>query len=315
MDRALLINQLEQIKSEQNAIEIYLLAQPDFDDGKLSVTFFKARLQENIPEEVIGLFFPSIKKRLIDKDYEVKKYDPSLLPDREVIWEQSSDDVPFFVLVSKLLSQEMDIGWYKNDLLPYKDIWAYWIKIYTHDRSFYIIKKVTPSKIIRTGGKLALVFESEIFRKLSDDVMTMDGSFDVIYCDKTLIFENKQNFERALLYSQVKQTVAENMIDDIGKTGFIENVDELKDFLKDDQFSINKLNKLRSKPYFKKLTFADCVRIIKNYGVNIPVDENKQQFAITSKAVAKLFVKVLNDDYLTSEMTNYKYSTNSKEDI
>jgi hypothetical protein len=85
--------------------------------------------------------------------------------------------------------------------------------------------------------------------------------------------------------------------------------------LKDDYHSINKLNKIKEKPYFQNLTFADCKRIIVDYRVNVEVDDVNNKFTISSKAQAKYFIKVLNDDYLKSEMTNTKYAANSKEDL
>ena len=67
------------------------------------------------------------------------------------------------------------------------------------------------------------------------------------------------------------------------------------------------------KPYFQNLNFAKCKKIIEAYNVKIEIDEENNRFNITSKAQAKYFIKVLNDDYLLSEMTAIKYAANSKE--
>ncbi|RTL10779.1 MAG: DUF4868 domain-containing protein [Neisseriaceae bacterium] len=83
--------------------------------------------------------------------------------------------------------------------------------------------------------------------------------------------------------------------------------------LKDDYHSINKLNKIKEKPYFQTLTFTKCKKILEDYNVEIEIDEENNQFNIKSKAQAKHFIKVLNDDYLLSELTALKYVANSKE--
>jgi hypothetical protein len=316
MERSQIIEQLEQINSTGNSIEFYILAQPEMRDNRqLSVHFFKARMHENLESEIIDLFYPVIKKRLINKEYDVMSYNPAITPDREVIWEQSSADVPFYTFFHQLIETSDNIIWYDSDDLAYDDIWAYWIKVYGNGNTFYLIKKVTSSKVITTGGKLAIIFDSDVFKKLESDVLTMDGTFDAIYCNQFLIFENKQNFENALLYQEVKRDVAGRTLDDIGQKGFVENFDQVKNFLKDDYHSINKLNKIKEKPYFQNLTFADCKRIIVDYGVNVEIDDANNKFTISSKAQAKYFIKVLNDDYLKSEMTNAKYAANSKEDL
>lgn len=314
MNRNEIISQLEKINSGNKAVEIYILAQPEFDgNNNLQVDFYKARLQENLPSSIIDLFYPVIKKKLINKEYDVIEYDPAVTPDRTVIWEQSSDSVPFYNEFHNLIETTVEFNWYNTDNLAYGDIWAYWIKVYGNGESFYIIKKVTSSKVIRTGGKLAIVFEGDVFKNLETDILTMDGTFDAIYCNETLLFENKQNFEKALLYQDVKQAVAEETLDAIGQIGFVENFDQVKEFLKDDYHSINKLNKIKERPYFQTLTFDKCKQIISDYGVNITIDLANNQFEITSKEQAKHFIKVLNDDYLLSELTELKYSANSKE--
>ncbi len=315
MEKNQIIELLEQINSPDNAVELYILAQPEMDGNDISIQFFKARMQDNLTTEIIDLFYPVIEKRFINNDYDVLAYDPAVMPDRKVIWEQESEDVPFYNFFHNLLETTEEFEWYDDDDLPYDEIWAYWIKVYGHGNSYYLIKKVTPSKIIKTGGKLAVIFDSEVFKKLENDVLTMDGTFDAIYCNNSLIFENKVNFERALLYEEVKQTVAEETLDEIEQIGFVENFEQVKEFLKDDYHSINKLNKIKSKPYFQTLTFADCKRIIQDYNVGVGIDNANNKFNITSKAQAKHFIKVLNDDYLKSEMTNFKYAANSKEDV
>jgi len=211
-------------------------------NNNLQVDFYKARMQENLPDSIINLFYPIIKKKLIDKEYDVTEYDPSITPDRNVVWEQSSNNVPFYKFFHNLIETTDNINWYKTETLAYIDIWAYWIKIYGNGNSFYIIKKVTSSKVIRTGGKLAIIFEGEVFKHLETDILTMDGSFDAIFCNEKLLFENKQNFEKAFLYQEVKQAVAIETLDAIGEIGLIEDFESVKEFLKDDFHSINKLN-------------------------------------------------------------------------
>jgi hypothetical protein len=314
MTRNEIITQLKEINTGNKAVEIYILAQPEVDaNNMLQLSFYKARMAANLPPSIINLFYPVIKKKLIDKEYDVAEYDPALTPDRTVIWEQSSENVLFYNYFHNLIETTEQIRRYSTNRLAYVDIWAYWIKVYGNGNSFYIIKKVTSSKLIQTGGKLAIIFEGDILKNLETDILTMDGTFDAIYFNNTLLFENKQNFEKALLYKERKQKVAVETLNAISGIGFVEDFDRVKEFLKDDYHSINKLNKLKEKPYFQNLNFAKCKKIIEDYNVEIEIDEDNDRFNITSKTQAKHFIKVLNDDYLLSEMTAIKYAANSKE--
>jgi hypothetical protein len=294
-------------------VEIFILAQPIINNDTVDCDIYKTRLHERIPIEIKETYYPKMKKSLISKEYDLTEYDPALLPDRNVVWNYDSNIVPFYNFIIKKLP---DVEEYYNDnILKYDDIWAIWIKFQVQNTCIYLLKKITPSKIFSTGSSLAIIFNDNVFKKLESDVLTIDGTFDVLACDNMLYFENKQNFERALLYQTVKQNVAIATLDEINEIGILDNFDTVKDYLKDDYHSINKLNRIKSKPYFRTLTFAHCKQIIDDYGLKLVYDEATKKFNIQSKREAKMFVKVLNDDFLKSEMTNIKYAANSKEDL
>jgi hypothetical protein len=296
-------------------VEIFILDEPiENEDGELEVNIYKGRMHEDMPEQIVDLFFPKMKRILVQRDYELETYNPAVNPDRKVIWQQASADVPFYNLILGQLSQANQ-NYYDDDTLAYEKIWAIWIKFSVGKNNFYLLKKITPSKVLTTGGILAWVFRGESFRRLNKDVLTIDGHFDVFACNDTLIFEKKTNFERALMYDEIIQQVADETLNEIEQINIVENFDDLKTMLADDYHSIRKLNKLRQKQYFREKTFSDYHRIIRDYDVPVNVDEANQKFSVADKAQAKLLIKVLNDDYLKSELTNIKYAANSKEDI
>lgn len=86
-----------------------------------------------------------------------------------------------------------------------------------------------------------------------------------ILCTWLYLHKNKYDFNQS--NSNVETL---NLIEEIG---FIEDFDRVKEFLNDDYHSINKLNKIKEKPYFQSLTFAKCKKIIKDYNVETENDE------------------------------------------
>jgi hypothetical protein len=294
-------------------VEIFVLAQPSINDGEVRCDIYKSRLHENIPKEIKEMYYPKIKKSLVTSDYDLTEYNPALMPDRDIIWNYSSNIVPFYNVIVERLADVEDF--YNNEVLPYDEIWAIWLKFQVQGNTFYLLKRIMPSKVFTVGGSLSFIFKDTVFKKLESDILTIDGTFDVLAFENMLYFENKQNFERALLYQTVKCEVAIAALVEINEIGIFENFDVVKNYLKDDQHSINKLNKIKSRPYFGTLTFNHCRQIIDEYGLNLSYDERTEKFNIQNKKEAKMFVKVLNDDFLKSEMTNIKYAANSKEDL
>jgi hypothetical protein len=301
--------------AEVPAVELYILGKPVTDAaGATVIDIYKGRMQENVPGQIRDLFYPKIRKVLVSKDYELQPYDPALSPDRSVVWQYPSAEVPFYNEIIRRLPDAED-RYYDDTVLPYAQIWAVWIKLTIQQTNFYILKKITPSKVLVSGGVLAWVFRGETFTQLDSDILAIDGSFDVLVCNAVLIFENKQNFEKALQFESVMQAAADETLEDIRVIDIVGDFDALKAMLADDQFSIRKLNKLKEKQYFREKTFDDYYRIISDYGIRLDVDMVNRKFTIAGKAQAKLLIKVLNDDYLRSELTDIRYAANSKEGL
>lgn len=316
MTRQNLLNALNFLNLEEiPSIEIFILDRPIEDEsGEVSCNVYKGRMHRDVPKQITDIFYPKKKRSMVNSDYSLEKYDPTFSPDRDVRWQFSASEVPFYNYITKQLSEIEDI-YYNDETLPYEDIWAIWIKLRIQKTNFFILKKITPSKIITSGGALAWVFRDETFRKLENDVLTLDGSFDAIVFNNIIIFENKQKFETIFLYDDRMREVANETLEEIKKINLVENFKDLSAMLADDKHSIRKLNKLSQKKYFSEKTFDDYYRIIKEYNVGVTVDIRNKKFKLLNKAQAKLLVKVLNDDYLKSELTAIKYAANSKETL
>lgn len=298
-----------------SSVELLILDEPKKDDdGNDVFTAYKGRMHKDMPGEIMGLFIPKIRKMLVSRDYELVPYEPALTPDRRVVWTYPTSNVPFFEAIASAFNSTKT-EYYDDNNLPYSEIWAIWIKFKTRGKTFYIGKKITSSKVLTSGGTLAWVFRGETFNQVKDDVLAVDDHIDVFISVDDIYFEVKQNFEKAMLYTEVLQEAAVSTLDEIKKIDIVEDFDSLKLMLEDDQHSIRKLNKLKEKDYFRKKTFTDYHRIIKEYNVDIDVDVKAKKFTISGKAQAKRLIKVLNDDYLRSELTDIRYSANSKENI
>lgn len=305
MTREELINELGFLDLvETPTVEVFILDQPILTENGIDCNIYKGRMHEDLPREITKTFYPKIKLILVKKDYELVEYNPAINPDRNIVWQYACEEVPFFNIIQQKLSTAPDeMEFYDSMILSYPDIWAIWVKFIIGNSNIFLLKKITPAKVINTGGKLALIFNQTIFQSLNENVLTIDGDFDVFSLNGILIFKNKTNFEKALLYEDIKRKVANEALNEIEAVDIVENFDELRSFLEDDNHSINKLNKLQEKEYFRHKTFSDYFSIIKDYNVPVTVDEVNKKFNVANKAEAKYLIKVLNDDYLKSELT------------
>jgi len=78
---------------------------------------------------------------------------------------------------------------------------------------------------------------------------------------------------------------------------------------------MDKLSSVSRSPYLATITMADIKQVITEFGLSVPiVKDNGVEKIVFEKSPEKRWeiLKLLDDDYLRSVMTNQKYAANSK---
>ncbi len=105
MTREELFEKIQILDSEVTpSIEFYVLDQPSITDGHFQCEIYKARMQSSIVTQITKLFYPKIIKSL-KSEYSLIDYDPSLMPDYDVVWKYDPDNVPLFNLIKNELME------------------------------------------------------------------------------------------------------------------------------------------------------------------------------------------------------------------
>ena len=175
-------------------------------------------------------------------------------------------------------------------------------------KTFYVMKSVQQSSVLTnavswqlTGGTFA-AFEPEIGVKLPSDNQ-------VLIVDKDIFVFNQPKFEKLFQYEYKKQLLADKKVEEIlanYNLSFPEGVD-LQSMVREKPAMVNKLQKLEVGEIKQEqaLEYADTMQL------DLMTDDEDKIIIMDSRDL-DTFVNLINEDYITSELTGKRFLIKSK---
>jgi Domain of unknown function (DUF4868) len=175
----------------------------------------------------------------------------------------------------------------------------------------------TTNELTRSG-KLALFGEAGQFDRVRQPIFLFDQIIDCYYWDDYLFIRNTTQFQRIFGYFQRLRERADAIVDAILERVPVDNADEFRRACVGQQQMMSKLAQISEKEYFDEITLDDLSQTIDDFGLEIEIvgagADRKLVFERTPDR-RWLILKLLDDDYLGSTMTDAKYEVNSKSQI
>lgn len=174
-------------------------------------------------------------------------------------------------------------------------------------KCFYIVKSI-PGGVL--AGETAWEFRDGAFGAFQADVgLKIPADNQVLIIDKDIFIFNQSKFEKLFNYDYKKQALADQKVADIEKQyklSFPEGLD-LQMLVRDRKKVVNKLQKLEigSVSQEQAIEYADEMQLelmTDEAGAIIIMDGNDLD----------TFVNLINEDYITSEITGRRYEIKSK---
>ncbi len=174
--------------------------------------------------------------------------------------------------------------------------------------AFYIVKAVQQSNVLQgavswelSGGTLA-PFKADIGVKMPTDNQ-------VLIVDKDIFIFNQGKFEKLFQYEYKKQLLADAKVAEIEKAyklSFAEGLD-LQTLVRERKKIVNKLQKME----IGAVTQEQAIEYADTMELELMSDE-KDQIIIMDGNDLDMFVNLINEDYITSELTGKRYEIKSK---
>lgn len=161
---------------------------------------------------------------------------------------------------------------------------------------------------------------NELFKKLdTDEIIRLNNEIHVFKLQNNIFVINIKVLEDSFGFDTLIRKRADETMKDIESLNLIENIDKLEESSKDIAFS-RKLSKLAGQsliinkaiPNEKVIDFSK-----ENPGLKdkFKYSADGKKIVLSSKSSQKYFIKLLNDDFLMSELTEQPYDSLAKDKI
>jgi len=199
------------------------------------------------------------------------------------------------------------------------DLAGYVIYIGDMEQGITCFKKHYSISVIKRDAFL-LHKSNERFKKLdTDEIIRLNNDIHLFKLEDNVFVTNISVLESSFGFDALIRKRAEETIKDIEAIELIENIDKLEEAATDISFS-RKLSKIAGQsliinnaiPNEKVIDFSK-----QNPGLRdkFKYSVDGRKIVLTSKASQKYFIKLLNDDFLMSELTDQPYDSLAKDKI
>jgi hypothetical protein len=214
-------------------------------------------------------------------------------------------------LIHVLEHQRHDIVEFSEDEHEFKRIKGVLAR-FTHkdnpDKPFYSIKAISQANVLKgatswefKAGKFG-AFQAEVGLKMPDDNQ-------VLIVDKDIFVFNQPKFEKLFNYDYKKQALADKKVEEIVeqfKLSFPDGLD-LQSLVREKKNVINKLQKIEVGAVSQEqaIEYADTMQL------DLMTDDNGAIIIMDGRDL-DMFVNLINEDYIVSEITGKRYEIKSK---
>lgn len=194
----------------------------------------------------------------------------------------------------------------------YKNIQALLLKIGTLSNNIILYKHHYPINVLKKAKSVNIFKSGDTFKEVNDDIFKIDINFDLILVENHIIVNKMNTLETKLGYRERIISMATNHLEIINALNFIEDISFLENSIQNSRWA-KKLNKVQYSPVINIIQNeqSKVIEFIRNHQTlrSIKIN-NSDRIELNSQKSVEQFLKLLDDDYLYSKLTEIDYSTN-----
>ncbi|OAB46789.1 anti-phage protein KwaB [Paenibacillus antarcticus] len=303
------------LNEELITAELYFILKQD-QDTLLRFIDIEGETQEELTKQ----FIEKIKSELIEEEA-LDLISISNADDRnKVLYEYDLDEVPEEIKLINTIIEDEDIPSFdfKNDEL--NQIRGIVVLISNNNHNLLLYKKHYPVSLIKKDNTFTFkrIGNQKRFVSVEEDIVRINTNFEFLMIDGSLIIKELATLEKFFGFHEIIKKKAQECIVAIEQSGLLEDPDVLQELIDDISYSRKLTKVLSSSPVLNKIptpsiiAFTDIYPALKG---QFQYNADKSKIMLTTKKAKHLFAKLLNDDFLQSELTKMFYDSLAKDTI
>jgi len=185
-------------------------------------------------------------------------------------------------------------------------------------RQLVLYKIIAPINIFGRTSFFLLKHESRLVQ-LRDEFLRVGAGFQMMRIDGNLLVINLESLEKNFGFHDVIKREAALGVDKIISADLLTNPDILKELVEDIKYARRFTKIAKSSPVLKlqisgEKIFEFC-KMFPGLLDRIKFNDENNKITLDTKVSKDLFIKILQDDFLTSELTKFHYASVSKDPV
>jgi hypothetical protein len=305
------LERLSQALVNNPAVTVVVASEPEPEAG---IVLQRLNLRQNLAAEFLEASRTAVPP--VNEDLVLKQYDPGYRPEsHELVYVDLAQRAEIAEQVRQM-SQVQNAELFREDDDIVDHLRFYGIVVSpTARRHAVFFRTYSPKKELTRSARFAALLNRGAYDKIDTKIFLFDHGVDCFSWDGYMFIRNVGAFQRIFRYFKELRARAGETVDTVVAQIPISNIADFRAAGTGQLQMMSKLAQIARKPYLNRVTMQDIRRTIDEFGLDVRIVQDNGQEKLLFEPGAKkrwLILKLLDDDYLGSIMTNQKYEVNSK---
>ena len=277
----------------------------------------QADIEDTAQPEVLEQYLNFLRRNIID-DEDKSIINLSSADDRaNVIYEYDLEEIPseLEVIDNVLQNDNHQTFNFGNDDIS--NLKGFIILIGNNEHQLALYKKHYPISLFKRDSVLSFKVASR-FTLLEEDVLKLNDSFEFFKIDDTLFILKLETLERFFGFHEIIIKEATENYNTLRDSNLLDNPEVLEEMLSDVKYARKLIKVSASSPVLGRIPNEQIIRFTKTHPAlrnKFRYNESETRINLHTKKSKNLILKLLNDDYLHSELTAMYYDSIAKDSI
>jgi hypothetical protein len=272
----------------------------------------------NLAQDLAADFLTAARKAMPEslEDVRLKHYEAGYTPDpNELLYLELEQEADIADLIHELSRvQQAALFRERDEIVDHLRFYAV-VTSPSARRHAVFMRAYSPKRELTRRAGFAALFSHGTYDKVDTKIFLFDYGIDCFAWDGYLYIRHVSAFQSMFKYFEQLRAMAGETVDTVSERIPIANLDDFRAACTSQLQMMSKLAQIARKPYLPRVTIADIRRTIAEFRLDVQiVQENGADTLLFEPSPQKrwLILKLLDDDFLGSVMTNEKYEVNSK---
>ncbi len=177
-----------------------------------------------------------------------------------------------------------------------------------------LYKKHYPISLMRQGSYYGLVPSNTRLERFTENVIKINDTFEFMLVNDALIVLSLKTFQNSFGYDQIIRNKAEANLLTIAGANLLEDIEQLRELTTELKYA-KKLMSIKHNSPVLNIPFDEIKLFIQSHPKlkrRIQFNGDQSKIDLQTRTSKELFIKILNDDFLKSELTQLLYDSLKK---